>query len=32
LVAEQGKQLTDFNLEQLDAFWDEVKSREVSGE
>ncbi|EEX93268.1 nucleoside triphosphate pyrophosphohydrolase [Vibrio orientalis CIP 102891 = ATCC 33934] len=32
IVAEQGKQLTDFNLEQLDSFWDEVKSREVSQE
>ncbi|WP_413285188.1 nucleoside triphosphate pyrophosphohydrolase [Vibrio sp. MA40-2] len=25
LVREQGKQLDDFNLEQLDAMWDEVK-------
>lgn len=30
LVAEQGKQLTDYNLEQLDAFWDEVKRLEAN--
>tara|TARA_Y100001956_G_C4073569_1_gene165049 strand:+ start:97 stop:909 length:813 start_codon:yes stop_codon:yes gene_type:complete len=29
LVADQGKQLTDFNLEQLDSFWDEVKANEA---
>ena len=28
-VAEQGKQLSDFNLQQLDALWDEVKAKET---
>ncbi|MCG9598331.1 nucleoside triphosphate pyrophosphohydrolase [Vibrio sp. Isolate25] len=28
IVAEQGKQLTDFDLQQLDSMWDEVKRRE----
>ncbi|WP_159738023.1 nucleoside triphosphate pyrophosphohydrolase [Vibrio atypicus] len=29
LVAEQGKQLMDFDLEQLDALWDQVKANEA---
>ncbi|PAU35581.1 nucleoside triphosphate pyrophosphohydrolase [Vibrio coralliilyticus] len=28
MVAEQSKQLTDFDLQQLDSMWDEVKRRE----
>ncbi|EGA68013.1 nucleoside triphosphate pyrophosphohydrolase [Vibrio sinaloensis DSM 21326] len=29
IVAQQGKQLTDYDLDQLDAFWDRVKALEV---
>jgi len=30
LVAERGKRLEDYDLEQLDMFWDQVKSQEMN--